>query len=253
MEKLMRNEIEYDLIHKPDPNALYPVMEDRSGYYAIKRILDFLIALVCLVLLSPLMLMIAILIFLYSPGPIFYRQERIGTQRVSHNRHSYWKKENFICYKFRSMKLDADPSIHKAYVSALIHNDVDQMDKIQGKASDIRKLLQDTRVTRPGKLLRKFSLDELPQLWNVLRGEMSLVGPRPAILYEVEMYQPWHMQRLQATPGITGLQQVEARCTTDFDEQVRLDLEYIKKQSIGLDLQILLKTPIIVLKAKGAY
>jgi len=249
----MQNEIDYDLIHKLDPNALFPVIKDRIGYYTAKRILDFLIALVGLLLLSPLMLVIAVLIFLYSPGPIFYRQARIGAQRVSHNSHSYWKTVIFFCYKFRSMKLDADPSIHKAYVSALINNDADQMNKIQGKATDIRKLVQDTRVTRLGKLLRKYSLDEVPQLWNVLRGEMSLVGPRPAIPYEVEMYKPWHMQRLQATPGITGLQQVEARNTTDYDEQVRLDIEYIEKQSIGLDLQILLKTPIIVLKAKGAY
>jgi lipopolysaccharide/colanic/teichoic acid biosynthesis glycosyltransferase len=108
-------------------------------------------------------------------------------------------------------------------------------------------------VIAPGKILRKFSLDELPQLWNVLRGDMSMVGPRPAIPYEVEMYKPWHRLRLQAQPGITGWQQVTARCVVDFDEQVRLDVEYIERQSLWLDLEIAFKTPLAILFARGAY
>src|SRR5262249_37268368 len=116
-----------------------------------------------------------------------------------------------------------------------------------------RKLVDDERVIAPGRILRKLSLDELPQLWNVLHGEMSMIGPRPAISYEVEMYKPWHKLRLQAQPGISGLQQITARCTADFDEQVKLDLEYIEQQSIWLDLKIALKTPMAIIGASGAY
>ena len=116
-----------------------------------------------------------------------------------------------------------------------------------------QKLQNDPRITRAGRFLRRFSLDELPQLWNVLRGDMSLVGPRPAIPYEVEMYKPWHLQRLEAQPGLTGLQQVTARCTADFDQQVQLDIEYIKKQSFWLDIKIILQTPIAVISTRGAH
>jgi len=252
MDKLIQTEFELNLVHKLDTNDLYPAIKRQNSYYTIKRIMDFSIALVLLLFLLPFLIIIAILIHLTSRGPILYKQERIGAVRVTNNNQPYWKIVTFICYKFRSMELGADPSIHKAYVSALINNDITQMDKIQGKASDIRKMVHDPRITRVGKFLRKFSLDELPQFWNVLRGEMSLVGPRPAISYEVEVYKPWHMQRLQATPGITGLQQIKARCTEDFDEQVKLDIEYIENQSIVLDLKICFLTPLVVLNAKGA-
>ena len=151
------------------------------------------------------------------------------------------------------MKINADPLIHQAYVSALIANDQKQMTALQGKATQTRKLIHDSRIIRPGHILRKLSLDELPQLWNVLRGDMSLVGPRPAISYEVEMYKPWHLGRLQAQPGITGLQQVVARSTSDFDQQVRLDVEYIQNQSLWLDLKIMLQTPLAIISTKGAY
>jgi lipopolysaccharide/colanic/teichoic acid biosynthesis glycosyltransferase len=170
------------------------------------------------------------------------------------------------------MKVNADSSIHKEYIKALIENDHEQMSAVQnaatrprkdGKSEALlaeqnattrpRKLVDDARIIAPGKLLRKFSLDELPQLWNVLRGDMSLIGPRPAIPYEVEMYKSWHMGRLQAQPGITGLQQVVARCTTDFDEQVKLDIEYIQHQSLVMDLKVACLTPLAILKAKGAH
>jgi lipopolysaccharide/colanic/teichoic acid biosynthesis glycosyltransferase len=127
------------------------------------------------------------------------------------------------------------------------------MNALQGEATETRKLIHDPRIIRPGTLLRKLSIDELPQLWNVLLGDMSLVGPRPAIPYEVEVYQPWHLKRLQAQPGITGLQQVTARNTMDFDEQVKLDIEYVENQSLWLDLKIMFKTPFAVLLAKGAH
>jgi lipopolysaccharide/colanic/teichoic acid biosynthesis glycosyltransferase len=170
------------------------------------------------------------------------------------------------------MRPNADPTIHQAYIRALINNDREKMDAIQNAATRPagrvsseekaaiqiaptrpNKLVDDARITTPGRILRKLSLDELPQLWNVLRGEMSMIGPRPAIPYEVEMYKPWHLLRLQAQPGISGLQQVTARCTRDFDEQVALDIEYIEKQSLWLDLKIAIKTPLAIIGARGAH
>jgi lipopolysaccharide/colanic/teichoic acid biosynthesis glycosyltransferase len=150
------------------------------------------------------------------------------------------------------MRIDADSSVHKAYMRALIENDEKKMDELQGQSTKIRKLVRDPRITRPGKWLRKFSLDELPQFFNVLRGDMSLIGPRPAIPYEVELYKSWYMRRLEAQPGITGLQQVKARSTFDFDQQMRLDIQYIERQSFWLDLKIMIETPLVVISTKGA-
>jgi lipopolysaccharide/colanic/teichoic acid biosynthesis glycosyltransferase len=249
----MQSKARIDSIQKYDPNALCLVSDGRGLYYVAKRTMDIGIASILLVLLSPLMLLTAAMIFLYSPGPIFFIQERVGARRKPYGRHSYWKRVNFRCYKFRTMKINADPLIHQAYVSALIANDQKEMTALQGKATQTRKLIHDSRIIRPGHILRKLSLDELPQLWNVLRGDMSLVGPRPAISYEVEMYKPWHLGRLQAQPGITGLQQVTARSTSDFDQQVRLDVDYIQNQSLWLDLKIMWQTPLAIISTKGAY
>jgi lipopolysaccharide/colanic/teichoic acid biosynthesis glycosyltransferase len=249
----MQNDIPMDLIRQSDPNALNFAARDRDGYYAEKRFLDFTIGFLLLVLLSPLMLLIALLIFIYSPGPIFFVQERVGAKKQSREGRTYWKKQNFHCYKFRTMHVNADPAIHQAYVKALIENDEEKMTALQGAKTKPRKLVNDARIIRPGKLLRKLSLDELPQFWNVVKGDMSLVGPRPAIPYEVEVYKPWHFRRLEAQPGITGLQQVTARCNTDFDEQVKQDIQYIEKQSLWLDIKIILKTPLAVISARGAY
>jgi lipopolysaccharide/colanic/teichoic acid biosynthesis glycosyltransferase len=151
------------------------------------------------------------------------------------------------------MKIDADPSIHQAFVKALIENDEAKMTALQGVPTQPRKLVNDSRITRPGKFLRKSSIDELPQLLNVILGDMSLIGPRPAIPYEVEMYKSWHFRRLEAQPGLTGLQQVTARCTADFDQQVRLDIEYIDNQSLWLDVKIIFKTPLAVISTTGAH
>lgn len=249
----MQNENLLNSIHKHDPNLLGLVAKDRTGYYLSKRILDFCVALVLLVLLSPVMILIAVLIFIYSPGPVFFVQERVGAKRHFKNQEVYWKKVNFGCVKFRTMKLNADSAIHQAYVKALIENNEEQMAALQSQTTKVHKLVKDARIIRPGHFLRKLSLDELPQLWNVLRGEMSLVGPRPAIPYEVDMYKPWHLRRLEAQPGITGLQQITARCTAEFDQQVKLDIEYVEKQSFFLDLIIILKTPLVVFSTKGAY
>ena len=249
----MQNETHLDSIRNNDSNILCLVSKDRSTYYTIKRVMDFVLAFILLVLVSPAMLLTAIAIFLYSPGPIFFKQDRVGARRQSHGGHSYWKRVNFQCYKFRTMKIDADPSIHQAYIKALIENDEAQMTVLQGAPTQPRKLVNDSRIIRPGKFLRKLSLDELPQLWNVLRGDMSLIGPRPAIPYEVEMYKHWHLRRLEAQPGITGLQQVTARCTTDFDQQVQLDIEYIDNQSLWLDMKIIFKTPFAIISTTGAH
>jgi lipopolysaccharide/colanic/teichoic acid biosynthesis glycosyltransferase len=226
--------------------------DSRNGYYVTKRILDFVIALILLIILSPLFLFVILLILVFDPGPVFFTQERVGGERHSRNGSSYWTKKNFRCYKFRTMKINTDSSIHQAYIKALIEDDQDQLISLQGQPSDIRKLVSDTRITPLGHLLRKFSLDELPQLWNVILGDMSMVGPRPAIPYEVDMYKPWYMRRLEAQPGITGLQQIIARCTADFDVQVKLDIDYIENQSLWQDFKIMLKTPLIILSARGA-
>ena len=150
------------------------------------------------------------------------------------------------------MHQNVSSELHRAYLHAFIENDHENMEKLQDSNSQIRKLTDDPRVTRLGRFLRKSSLDEIPQLWNVLRGDMSLVGPRPPIPYEVEMYEPWHQRRLQTKPGITGLWQVTARSSADFDEMVRMDIWYIEHQSLWLDLRIILKTPLSVLSMEGA-
>ncbi len=236
-----------------EPGIMSRADEQKKEYYALKRVIDFMIAIMLLAVALPVMLLIAIAIFIYSPGPIFFKQERVGAKRQRYGQYAYWKKVHFTCYKFRTMKLNADSTSHREYVKALIENDHEKMQTLQGGTTGIRKLVDDPRVIRPGKFLRKLSLDELPQFWNVVLGDMSLVGPRPAIPYEVDMYKPWHLKRLEAQPGITGLQQVTARCTVDFDQQVQFDIEYIEKQSLWLDVQILLKTPLAVISSKGAF
>jgi lipopolysaccharide/colanic/teichoic acid biosynthesis glycosyltransferase len=251
---------------------LHLVAADRRVYYAVKRALDILLAGTLLVLLLPLMAITAFFIYIYSPGPVFYVQKRVGARRLVNSKFVTWERRDFNCYKFRTMRPNADPTIHQAYIRALIENNKEKMSAIQKEATRPagkvdpqeklaaqsaptlpNKLVDDARIITPGRLLRKLSLDELPQLWNVLRGEMSMIGPRPAIPYEVEMYKPWHLLRLQAQPGISGLQQVTARCTRDFDVQVGLDIEYIEKQSLWLDLKIAIKTPLAIIGARGAH
>jgi lipopolysaccharide/colanic/teichoic acid biosynthesis glycosyltransferase len=246
------SDLNRETLIEDDPNYLAFVDKRRVFYYVFKRVIDITIAATLLVLLSPLLLLISLAIAIYSPGPIFFLQKRVGAKRVLRGKITYWKKEIFNCYKFRTMKVNADPAIHEAFVQALINNDTQKMSELQGESTEVRKLVRDPRVTRPGRLLRKLSLDELPQFWNVLRGDMSLVGPRPAIPYEVDMYKPWHKRRLEAQPGITGLQQVTARSAEDFDQQVRLDLEYIENQSIWLDFKIIIMTRVVILSTKGA-
>lgn len=248
----MQEEINVDLIREFDPNALGIMVEGQAGYQIIKRAFDLCLAILLLILLSPLMVLITILIKLNSPGPAIFVQERVGSRRRTQGNISYWKQTTFKCYKFRTMHCNADQSLHQAYFKALINNDCEGMAALQGGDTQIRKMTNDPRITRFGRILRKSSLDELPQLFNVIKGEMSLVGPRPAIPYEVEMYKPWHRKRLETKPGMTGLWQVTSRSRVDFDEIIRLDIQYIKQQSFWLDLKILLKTPFVVISCKGA-
>ena len=223
----------------------------KKAYYRAKRVMDLLISLCILIFLSPVFLIVAGLVILDSPGPIFFKQTRVGTILTGQGKALAWKKRNFTCVKFRTMYHNADQTPHQNYVQALIRNDQETMQHLEGENAKMHKLVSDPRITRVGKYLRKLSIDEIPQFWNVLRGDMSLVGPRPAIPYEVEQYSHWHLRRLQAKPGITGLQQVTARCTLSFDEQVLYDIQYTEKQNLWLDFKILIKTPIAVLIQKG--
>jgi exopolysaccharide biosynthesis polyprenyl glycosylphosphotransferase len=207
--------------------------------YAIKRSLDFVGSLTLLLILCPVFLVIAALLKLTSPGPILFRQRRVGQMA-----------KPFTMLKFRTMRVNADHALHHEFVTKFIRSSA-QLHPAGRKA--LFKLTNDPRVTPLGRILRKTSLDELPQLWNVLRGEMSLVGPRPPLAYELEQYGPWHWRRvLDAKPGMTGLWQVMGRSRTTFDEMVRLDLRYVRTCSLWTDIQILLATPRAVVSGKGA-
>jgi lipopolysaccharide/colanic/teichoic acid biosynthesis glycosyltransferase len=224
---------------------------DYTYYYAAKRVVDIVFGATVLILLSPLLAIVALLIAVDSPGPILFKQTRVGSRMYKFGTIFLWKRENFNCYKFRTMIHNSNPEIHKAYMKALISDDHKTMKELEGEKASLHKLVNDNRITRVGKYLRKFSLDEIPQFINVIKGEMSVVGPRPAIPYEVDMYTSLYLRRLEAKPGITGLQQITARCTECFDHQVRLDLQYIENQSFGLDLKIMLKTPLAIFTQKG--
>lgn len=224
----------------------------RINYYYYKRIFDFVCAGILLIVLSPLFLLLTILILLDSPGPIFFRQKRVGSRWDIKNGRPDWQESEFTCFKFRTMVANADPAVHQAYIKAFINNNQNQMSEIQGGDIQVKKLVTDQRITRIGKFLRKSSIDEFPQLMNVFIGDMSLVGPRPCIPYEMEEYKSWHYQRFQAQQGITGLWQVTARSSSDFDEMIRLDIEYIENQSLWTDLKILFKTPLAVISTQGA-
>jgi exopolysaccharide biosynthesis polyprenyl glycosylphosphotransferase len=208
-------------------------------YPVIKRLIDVAVASALLTGLSAVLLVCAVAIKLDSPGPVFFRQRRVGE-----------RGRPFTMLKFRSMRVDADQATHRQYAADFIRGQASR----QGAGEEkVYKLVRDSRVTRVGRWLRRTSLDELPQLWNVLKGDMSLVGPRPPIPYEVEHYQPSHMLRLAVTPGMTGLWQVRGRSNTTFEEMVALDLEYIRRRSLILDLRILLATIPAVLSTRGVH
>jgi lipopolysaccharide/colanic/teichoic acid biosynthesis glycosyltransferase len=208
-----------------------------NSYLFTKRILDFCIGSLSILFFGVMMLIIALGIRISSPGPIFYRQRRIGKDGVP-----------FDMLKFRSMQVQNSPELHKQYVQKLIRENTQPASL--GRVS--LKDPGDPRITGLGKYLRKLSLDELPQFFNVLKGEMSIVGPRPPLPYEYEVYQDWHKQRMSVPPGITGLWQVTARNTVSFDEMVKIDLDYIHSMNLWLDLKIILLTPIEMIKGRGA-
>jgi lipopolysaccharide/colanic/teichoic acid biosynthesis glycosyltransferase len=223
------------------PLAANSVRDDRRPYLLAKRLLDIVIASTALVVLSPLLLLIALLIKLHSEGPALFVQERVGwDERTRTGR-------IFRLYKFRSMRANSDPRLHREHMASLIKNN-----SAPAPECGSVKMANDLRITGLGRILRKSSLDELPQLINVLKGDMSLVGPRPALPYEVELYQEWHRRRLEALPGLTGWWQVKGRCRVAFDEAVRLDIYYVDHRSLALDLKILFLTPWAVISGRGA-
>jgi len=203
----------------------------------LKRALDVMGSVALLILFAPVLFMVAAIVRLTSAGPIFFRQTRVGLGA-----------KHFTMLKFRTMFANSDHAIHREYVNAFI-----KASGNGGTTGTLHKMVHDPRITPIGRVLRKTSLDELPQFINVLRGDMSLVGPRPPLPYEVEQYKSWHRRRIiDAKPGITGLWQVVGRSRTTFDEMVRLDLRYARTPSLWTDIKILLATPGAVISGKGA-
>jgi len=215
--------------------TLYPDFLNRNQAQkfsrTVKRLIDIVGSATALLLLSPLFLVVALLVKLGSAGPILFRQERLGEFG-----------ETFTFLKFRSMYANNDRKIHQEFMKRVIKGDHDG--RTEGESKSVYKMTNDPRITKIGRILRRTSLDELPQFINVLRGEMSLVGPRPPIPYECQEYEPWHRRRvLEVKPGITGLWQIGGRSRVRFDDMVRLDLQYIRSWSLWLDIQILWQTP----------
>jgi lipopolysaccharide/colanic/teichoic acid biosynthesis glycosyltransferase len=233
---------------RPDRVAdikLYPDLSRKGSKRrlptVVKRGIDIVGSGTLLLILSPVLAAIALAIKLTSKGPVVFKQERLGQFGV-----------RFKCLKFRTMYTGNDPKVHRDYVQRFIAGKAEEQNKNRAEPV-VYKITNDPRVTPIGKFLRKTSLDEFPQFWNVLRGEMSLVGPRPPVPYEFEVYDFWHRRRvLEVKPGVTGLWQVSGRSRTCFDDMVRLDLRYSQRWSLWLDLRILLATPRAVLTGDGA-
>jgi lipopolysaccharide/colanic/teichoic acid biosynthesis glycosyltransferase len=225
---------------------LYPDLSEKASKkrppIVVKRAIDVLGSALLLLILSPIMAAIVLAIKLTSKGPVIFEQERLGQFGTK-----------FKCLKFRTMYTDNDPKIHREYVQNFIAGQA-KVANSNCNQPIVYKLTNDPRVTPVGGFLRKTSLDEFPQFWNVLRGEMSLVGPRPPVTYEFEMYDYWHRRRvLELKPGVTGLWQVNGRSRTCFDDMVRLDLRYSQTWSLWLDFKILLATPLAVVAGDGAH
>ena len=228
---------------RPNNPALYPDLSShdtgRRSVLAMKRSIDIVGSTLMLVLCSPVLLAIAVAIKATSKGPVLFRQQRVG---------QYGQCFTFL--KFRSMHVNNDHTVHREYVTRLI---ADEAEGGSPKNPGVYKLTNDKRITPVGSFLRRTSLDELPQFLNVLKGDMSLVGPRPAIPYEVAVYQTWHRRRvLEVKPGITGLWQVTSRSRVKFDDMVRLDLRYATSWTPWLDFKILMRTPLAVIRGDGA-
>ena len=240
------DEWDHDGDQRPSNPILYPDISrhnnNRRLLSAIKRVIDVVGSVLALLLFAPAFLIIAVAIKVTSRGPVLFKQKRVG---------QYGKQFTFL--KFRSMQANNDTSVHEEYVKKLIAGEA-QRNPSNVNEEGVYKLTDDSRITRVGAFLRRTSLDEMPQFLNVMKGEMSLVGPRPAIPYEVAAYQTWHRRRLlQVKPGITGLWQVSGRSRVTFDEMVRLDLRYAGGWSIWMDIKILMLTPRAMLLGEGAH
>jgi lipopolysaccharide/colanic/teichoic acid biosynthesis glycosyltransferase len=226
----------------PQKHARDRVVAEPLWQAVLRRGADLTIAVAAVVVLAPILVAVAVAVRIDSPGPAFFRQRRVGHGR-----------REFTLFKFRSMRTGADPSGHRDYVTALINGNDDPPDNGAGEQDkSLYKLVVDDRITRVGRFIRRYSLDELPQLFNVVLGDMALVGPRPAIPYEVCEYPGWYLQRFAVKPGLTGLWQVSGRSERTYEEMVRLDIDYAKGRTVGLDLKILAKTPWVVISRKGA-
>jgi lipopolysaccharide/colanic/teichoic acid biosynthesis glycosyltransferase len=211
------------------------VARPRPATSLARRALDVSVAGTVLLLMVPVIAVAAIAVRLSSPGPVLFRQRRLGRNM-----------RPFTVLKFRTMRADADSALHRDYVRSLIGTQPPE-----DAPDNLYKLVIDPRVTRVGRFLRSWSLDEVPQLWNVLRGEMSLVGPRPVIEYEVEQYPDWYLRRFAVKPGLTGLWQVSGRNEKTYEEMVRFDIEYAERRSLWLDLRILARTALVVMRRQG--
>lgn len=223
-------------------NPANDIVENKTSpgrcYEVTKRAMDISLSALALVVLFPLMLGLSFLIKVTSPGPALFRQRRVGRSG-----------KEFTCFKFRTMRNGASPELHQRYFSAYVRGEPASSEGKGGQ--EIYKVVDDPRVTRVGGRLRATCLDELPQFVNVFRGEMSLVGPRPAIPYELEMYSPHHFQRLAVKPGITGLWQVKGHHLAPFEQMVEMDLDYIRRRSLGMDMKLILLTVPRLLGIKG--
>jgi lipopolysaccharide/colanic/teichoic acid biosynthesis glycosyltransferase len=215
---------------------------------ALKRVLDLSIVIGSLFLLWPIFLVIALAIWRDSEGPIFFLQERVGAKPRPENNHVLWEIQTFKLFKFRSMFHDSDQTLHEEHIKSYVTGTVETLNDSEATF----KMRNDRRITKIGRLLRRSSLDELPQLFNVLKGDMSLVGPRPVPTYEVRDHEARHYERLTALPGITGLWQVKGRGEVTFEEMMRMDIEYARNQSFWLDLKLLIETIPAVLSGRGA-
>ena len=220
----------------------------RIGRLAVKRVFDVLVASLLLVFLAPVFVVVAVAIRLDSPGPIWFKQARVGARPRVLSGVTEWRTATFRIYKFRSMFSDGDDSAHRAYIESFVAGAATD----SGKHGAAYKLVGDPRVTRVGRILRRVSIDELPQLINVVRGEMSLVGPRPIPTYEVAQYEQWHMERFHAIPGMTGYWQVHGRGDVPFAEMMRMDIHYVRNESLRLDLTLLALTIPAVVAGRGA-
>lgn len=218
-----------------------------TARFVAKRLIDTALAAVLLVLLSPLLALTWLAIRIDSRGPAFFIQDRVGATRTKQDGRSGWDRTVFRAYKFRSMFHEVDEASHRDYIKDFVNGDA-----IENEDGPKFKMVSDPRVTRVGRLIRRTSIDELPQLINVVKGEMSLVGPRPVPVYEIDAYAPWHFERFGTLPGITGFWQVYGRGSVPFDEMMRMDIFYVRNQSWWLDLKLLALTLPAVILGRGA-